>query len=71
MRTHLIVLYVNGDNVTYTDSFGIKHIPEENTKFNRNTNTISNTDRIHVCNSIMCRYFCTGFIDFMLLCEVC
>ena len=54
MRTHLIALYVNGDNVTYTDSFGIKHIPEENTKFNRNTNTISNTDRIHVCNSIMC-----------------
>ena len=27
--THWIGLFVNGDNVTYFDSFGIEHIPKE------------------------------------------
>ena len=27
--THWIALYVNGDNVTYFDSFGVEHIPKE------------------------------------------
>ena len=27
--TNWIVLYVNGDNVTYFDSFGVEHIPKE------------------------------------------
>ena len=28
--THWIALYVIGDNVTYFDSFGMKHISKEN-----------------------------------------
>ena len=31
--THWIALYVNGNNVTYFDSFGVKHIPKEIKKF--------------------------------------
>ena len=27
--THWIALSVNGDNVTYFDSFGVEHIPKE------------------------------------------
>ena len=27
IRTHWIALYVNDDNVTYFDSFGVEHIP--------------------------------------------
>ena len=27
--THWIDLYVNGDNVTYFDSFGVEYIPKE------------------------------------------
>ena len=27
--THWIVLYVNGNNATYFDSFGVEHIPKE------------------------------------------
>ena len=27
--THWIALYVNGDNVTFFDSFGVEHIPKE------------------------------------------
>ena len=28
-RTHWIALYVNGDNFTYFDSFGVQHIPKK------------------------------------------
>ena len=31
--THWIVLYVNDNNVTYFDSFGVKRIPKEIKKF--------------------------------------
>ena len=27
--THCIALYVNDDNITYFDSFGVEHIPKE------------------------------------------
>ena len=27
--THWIALHVNGDNVTYSGSFGVEHIPKE------------------------------------------
>ena len=30
IETHWIALYVNVKNVTYFDSFGVEHIPEEN-----------------------------------------
>ena len=31
--THWIILYVNAENVTYFDSFGVEHIPKEIRKF--------------------------------------
>ena len=30
IRTHWIVLYVNGENATYSDSFGVEHVPKRN-----------------------------------------
>ena len=36
--THWKVLYMNGDNVKFFDSFGVEHIPKEITKFIRNKN---------------------------------
>ena len=63
--THWIALYVNAKNVTYFDSFGVEHIPKEIRKFIRNKN-ITNICRIQAHDSIMCGYFCIGFIDFML-----
>ena len=41
------------------------NIPKEIKKFIRNKN-ITNIYRIQASDSIMCRYFCIGFIDFML-----
>ena len=64
--THWNTLYKNAKNVTYFDSFGVEHIPKEIRKFIRNKNVKTNIYRIQACNSIMCGYFCIGFIDFML-----
>ena len=53
-------------NVTYFDSFGVEHIPKEIIKFINNKNIKRYIFRIQAYDSIMCGYFCTGFIDFML-----
>ena len=63
--THWIALYVNNKTVTYLDSFGIEHIPKEVKKFIDNRNIISNIYKIQNYDSIMCGYFCIGFIDYM------
>ena len=41
VETHWIVLYVNDDNVTYFDSFGVEHIPKEIRRFIGNKNIIT------------------------------
>ena len=40
--THWIALYVNTENVTYFDSFGVEHIPKEIRKFIGNKNVKTN-----------------------------
>ena len=59
-----ILLYVNTENVKYFDSFGVEHIPKG--KFIRSKNTITNIYKLQAYNSIICEYFCIGFINFML-----
>ena len=64
--THWIALYAIAENVTYFNGFGVKHIPKEIRKFTENKNITTNIYRIQAYNSIMCGYFCIGFIDFIL-----
>ena len=59
-------MYVNNDNVTYFDIFGVEHIPKEIKKFIGNKNIITNNYRLQACDSIMYEYFCIGFIDLIL-----
>ena len=74
IETHWVSLYVQNNNITYFDSFGVKHIPKEIITFinrtsysaSHNKNNKSNIFRIQTYDSIMCGYFCFGFIDFML-----
>ena len=54
------------NEVIYFDSFGVEHIPKEIKNFIRNKNIKANIYRVQANNSIMCCYFCIGFIDFML-----
>ena len=63
--THWIALYVKNNDITYFDSFGVEHIPKEIIKFIENRNIKTNIFRIQAYDSIMCGYFCIGFIDFM------
>ena len=51
--THWVALYVQNNNVTYFDSFGVEHIPKEIKEFIDNKNIKTNIFRIQVYNSIM------------------
>ena len=66
--THWVSLWVNNNsnNVTYFDSFGVEHTPKEIKKFIKNKNIKTNIFRIQAYDSIMCGYFCIGFINYML-----
>ena len=57
--------YVNNKIVTYFDSFGVQHIPKEIMNFINRKKIITNIYRIQAYDSIMCGYFCIGFINFM------
>ena len=63
--THWVALYMNKKTATYFDSFGVEHIPKEIKKFIGNKNIIANISRIQTYDSVMCKYFCIGFIYFM------
>ena len=64
---------MHNNDVTYFDSFGVEHIPKESKEFinrplssaSKNKNIKTNIFRIQAYNSVMCGYFCIGFIDFM------
>ena len=63
--THWVALYVNNKTIIYFDSFGVEHIPKEIMKFIGNKHIITNIFRTLAYDSIMCGYFCIGFINFM------
>ena len=53
-----LLLHVNDNNVTYFDSFGVKHIPKEIEAFIKNKNIKTNIFRVQAYHSVMCVYFC-------------
>ena len=64
---HIGLLYfVKKNEIVYFDSFGIEHIPEGIKKFIDNRKIKANIYRVQANNSVMCGYFCIGFIDFLL-----
>ena len=64
--TRWIALHVNDNNTTYFYRFGVEHIPKEIKNFMQNKSITKNIYRIQACHSIISRYLCIGFIDFML-----
>ena len=54
------------ENVAYIDSLRVEHIPKEIKISIENKNIITNIYRIQPHDSIMCGYYCIGFLDFML-----
>ena len=64
--THWLALYCNRNEIVYIDSFGAEHVPEEIKILGGNKNIKANIFRVQENDSVMCGYFCIGFIDFML-----
>ena len=57
---------MHNNDVTYFDSFGVERIPREIKAFVKNKNIKTNIFRVQANDSVMCGYFCIGFVDFML-----
>ena len=64
--THWVSVFVKTNEVIYFDSFGIEYIPSEINKFIGNSDIKRNIFRVQAYDSIMCRYFCIKFINYML-----
>ena len=64
--THWVALYINNNDVNYFDNFGVEHTSKEIKTFINNKKVKTIILRIQAYDSIMCGYFCIGFIDFML-----
>ena len=60
--THWIALFCKKNEIIYFDSFGFEHIPEEIKEFIGNKNIKANIFRVQANNSVMCGYFCIGFM---------
>ena len=54
------------NNATYFNSFGVGHIPKEIKIFIDKSIVVASIFRMQAYDSVMCGYFCVGFIDFML-----
>ena len=63
--THWIAFYVLNNHAVYFDSVGVEQIPKEIRRFLGNKYA-TNIFRIQAYDSIMCGYFCIGFIEYML-----
>ena len=59
-------MYVKNNDITYFDSFGVEHIPKGIKEFIKNKSIKTNIFRVQAYDSMMCGYFCIGFINFML-----
>ena len=64
--TNLIALYASNNSATYFVSFGVEHIPKKIKTFINKSTIVTNIFRRRAYDSIMCGYFCIGFIDFRL-----
>ena len=62
VTTHWIALFCNISEIVYFDRFGVEHILEEIKEFIGNKNIKANIFRIQLNNSVMCGYFCIGFM---------
>ena len=63
--THWVALYAKNNDIAYFDSFAVEHTPKEIKVFIKNKNVKTNIFRIQAYDSILCGYFCIGFINFM------
>ena len=71
MEVHIGLLYfVKKMKIIYFHSFGVEYIPNKIKEFIKefpgNKNIKTNIFQVQEDNSVMCGYFCIGFIDFII-----
>ena len=59
-------MYALTNNVTYFESFRVKHVQKEIKNLIGNKSIQANNFRMQVYDSVMCVYSCIRFIDFIL-----
>ena len=64
--THWVTFYVQNNDVTYFNSFGVEHIPKEIRTFIGNKNIKTNIFRIQTYGSVICGYYFV--LDLLILC---
>ena len=64
--THWVSLFTDRNLDVYFDFFGIDYIPQEVLNKDKNKSTTHNIFRIQDNESIMCRFNCIAFIEYML-----
>ena len=64
--THWVALFCKRNKIVYFDSFDVEHVSEKIKEFIGNKNIKANIFWVQENGSVMCDYFCIGFIDFML-----
>ena len=67
--TNWIALYALDNNDTYFESSEVERMLKEIKKCIDKSRVVNNIFRIQKYDSVMCRYFCIRFIDFMLKAE--
>ena len=64
---HWIALFCRRSEIVCFNSFAVEHFSEEIKEFIGNRSIKVNIFPVQSNNSIMCGYFCIGFIDFMFV----
>ena len=64
--THWIASSRRKCEIVYFNSFDVEHVPAEIKEFAGNKHVEANIFQVQRNKSIMCGYFCIGFIQFML-----
>ena len=64
--THWVSLFVNKNTAVYFDSFGIEYTPQEVLNKIKHKSITHNIFRIQDNQSIVCRFYCIAFIEYIL-----
>ena len=65
-RTHWFSLFTDRNTAVYFNSFGTEYIPKEFSNKEKDKSTTQNIFRAQDNDSIMCRFYCIAFIEYML-----
>ena len=63
--THWTTLHGFNNILTYFDSFSVEHILKKVERWINGSSITANISRKEAYDSVICGYFCIGFIDFM------